>query len=321
VLNLNKGQFAGLLFQTFSKWQKHDATLRAAALTFFTILPLPSIALIAVAVLAQVYGQPAALEQLTSHVASIAGPTVANLLHDVLLDAQSPLTGAVESFFAVVFALVGALGAFAVLQQSVDVIWEIRAKERGRAAFVKEKVLPFVLVVVIGVLVAGWNAASTVLFDAVVYGLEPLLGVLTPILIWALQIVLSFGLGTLLFAIIFRMLPETRVEWRDVWAAALLTAGIFTALNYLFGLYLSTVTVTTLAGTAGSLIVLLLWIYFVNLFVLFGVQFSKVYAQAFGSHHNRPPILKWPPRPKVDRVEMKAEVTVKVGSRRESNGK
>ena len=120
----------------------------------------------------------------------------------------------------------------------------------------------------------------------------------------------------MLFAIIFRELPETKVEWRDVWIAAMLTAGIFTALNYLFGLYLSTVTVTTLAGTAGSLIVLLLWIYFVNLFVLFGAQFSKVYAQAFGSHHNRPPVLKWPPRPKIDRVEMTAEVSVKVENKK-----
>lgn len=315
---MNKGQFAGLLFQTFSRWQKHDATLRAAALTFFTVLPLPSIALIAVTILAQVYGQPAALAQLTSHVSAVAGPTVANLLHDVLLDAQSPLTGAVDSFFALVFAFVGALGAFAVLQQSVDIIWEIHAKERGRAAFVKEKVLPFLLVAVIAALVVGWNAAATVLFDVVVYTLEPLLGGFTPYLIWMLQVLLSFGLGVLLFAIIFRELPETKVEWRDVWVAALLTAGIFTALNYLFGLYLSTVTVTTLAGTAGSLIVLLLWIYFVNLFVLFGAQFSKVYAQAFGSHHNRPPILKWPPRPKVDRVEMKAEVRVRVENKKAS---
>jgi membrane protein len=315
---LNKGQFVGLLYRAFSKWQRHDAELRAAALTFFIILPLPSIALIVVAVLAQEYGQPAALAQLVSHVNAVAGPTVANLVRDVLVDAQTPFTGSVESFFAVVFALVGALGAFAVLQQSVDVIWEIKAEERSRRAFFKEKILPFLLVVVIGALVVGWNAASTVLFDVVVYELDPFLGDLTPYLIWTLQILLSLGLGTLLFAIIFKELPETRVEWRDVWLAALLTAIIFTAVNYLFGLYLSMVEVTTLAGTAGSLIVLLLWIYFVNLFVLFGAQFSKVYAQAFGSHHNRPPVLKWPPRPKIDRVEVTTEVSVKVKDKKAS---
>ena len=142
---MNKGQFAGLLFQAFGKWRKHDATLRAAALTFFTILPLPSLALIAVAILAQLYGQPAALQQLISHVSSIAGPTVANLLYEVLLDAQSPLTGAVESFLAIVFALLGALGAFSVLQQSVDVIWEIQAKERGGLRLSRRKLCPLSL--------------------------------------------------------------------------------------------------------------------------------------------------------------------------------
>jgi membrane protein len=157
-----------------------------------------------------------------------------------------------------------------------------------------------------------------VLFGAVVFALTPVLGGFTPYLIWILEVILSFGLGTLLFAITFKELPETKVEWRDVWPASLLTAAIFTALNYFFGLYLSLVQVTTLAGTAGSLIVLFLWIYLVNLFILFGAQFSKVYAQAFGSHHNKPPVLKWPPRPKVERVDVKAEVSVKVQHQEES---
>lgn len=252
------------------------------------------------------------MQQLIAQVSTVAGPTVANLLADLLRNAQSPLTGALGSFLAIAFALVGALGAFSVMQKSVDVIWDIRAEERGFAAFIKEKVLPFILIIVIGVIVVAWTAISTVLFGAVNFALKPVLGAVTPYLIWILEIVLSFGLGTLLFAIIFRELPETKVEWGDVKIAALLTAAIFTALNYFFGLYLSFVQVTTLAGTAGSLIVLFLWIYLVNLFILFGAQFSRVYARAFGSHHNKPPVPKWPPRPKVDRVEMKTEVSVKV---------
>jgi membrane protein len=231
---MNKGQFAGLLFQTFTKWQKHDATLRASALTFFTILPLPSLALIAVAILAQIYGEQAAMQQLITQVSSFAGSTVANLLEDLLHNAQSPLTGALGSFFSVVFALSGALGAFSVLQKSIDIIWEIRAEERGRAAFIKEKVLPFALILVIGLVVVGWTAVSTVLFGAVVFALDPFLGGATPYSIWVLEIILSFGLGTVLFAIVFRLMPETKVEWGDVWVAALLTAGIFTALNYFF---------------------------------------------------------------------------------------
>lgn len=310
---MKASDFLGLLFRTFMKWQKHDVTLRAAALTFFTIMPLPSLALITVAILAQVYGQQQALQQLIAQISALAGPAVANLLSELLLNAQSPLTSAFGSIIAIAFALSGAFGAFSVLQKSMDVIWEIKAAERGRAAFVKEKVLPFALILGLGVLVVAWTEFSTVLFGAVVLVFNTLLGSLAGLVLRVLEVALSLALGTLLFAIVFKMLPETTVEWRDVWLAALLTGAVFTILNYLFGIYLSLVQVSTLAGTAGTLMVLFLWIYLTNLFILFGAQLSKVYAQTYGSHKGEPkPLPKKPPKPAVERVEMKAELDIKV---------
>ena len=91
-----------------------------------------------------------------------------------------------------------------------------------------------------------------------------------------------------------------------------MTSIVFTALNYLFDLYLSLVHISTLAGTAGTLLVLFLWIYFTNLFILFGAEFSKIYAQTHGSHKNKKTQLKGPPKPEVDRVEVTADVDVKV---------
>jgi membrane protein len=161
-------------------------------------------------------------------------------------------------------------------------------------------------------MVVAVNALSTVLFNAIVFMLQPILGSFAPFLLKFMQIILSFGLGTLLFAIIFKMLPETTVEWRDVWLAALLTSFVFTFLNYFFGLYLSLVNVSTLEGTAGSLIVLFLWIYLTSLFILFGAQFSKVYAQTYGSHKKGRASLKWPPPPPVEKVEITADIEVKV---------
>jgi|WetSurMetagenome_2_1015567.scaffolds.fasta_scaffold07137_7 membrane protein len=310
---MNKGQFAGLLFTTFTKWQKHDATLRAAALTFFTIMPLPSLALIAVEILSLFYGQQQALQRLISQISAVAGPAVANLISELLSNARSPLTSFFESFIAVSFAVLGAIGALSVLQKSMDIIWELKQpKERGKAGFIKEKVLPFGLIVIIGVIVVASNAVSTVFFGTIVFMLQPVIGPFAPFLFKLLQIILSLSLGTILFAIIFKMLPETTVQWRDVWLASLLTAIVFTILNYFFGLYLSLVKISTLEGTAGSLIVLLLWLYLTNLFILFGAQFSKVYAQTHGSQKNTKPMLKWPPRPTVDKIEVIAEVQVKV---------
>ena len=306
-------EFGILIWQTYAQWQKHDATLRAAALTFFTMMPLPSIALIVVEVLAQVYGQEQALEQLITQVSAFAGPAVANLLSQLLTNAQSPLTSVFGSIIAMAFAVSGAVGVFSVLQKSMDIIWEIRPQPRGRVAFIKEKVFPFALIVGLGVLVVAWSTLCTVLFNVFVLLVSPILGSATPFFLRVLEVVLSLVLGTLLFAIVFKLLPETTVEWRDVWLAALMIGSVFTLLNYLFGIYLSLVQVSTLAGTAGTLMVLFLWIYLTNLFILFGAHFSKLYAQTYGSHKNKPTLPpKKPLKPEVEGVEMKSEIVIRV---------
>ena len=310
---MNRNELLNLLKETFSKWQKHDATLRAAALTFFTIMPLPSLALIAVEILAQIYGQQQALAQFISQVSVFAGPSVANLLSELLRNAQSPLTSFFGALFSVAFAISGALGAFSVLQKSINIIWGIPSTHRIKREIIKEKLFPFALIIALGLIVVAWTAFSTVLFSAMVFVLNPVLGVVAPLLLRLLQIILSLGLGTLLFALIFKTLPETLLQWRDVWLAALITGFVFTVLNYLFGIYLSLFQVSTLAGTAGTLMVLFLWIYITNLFILFGAQLSKVYTQTYGSQKNQlKQVPKKRPEEEIDRVEMKAELNIKV---------
>jgi membrane protein len=306
---MNKGQFAGILFNAFIKWLKLDATLRAAGLTFFVILPLPTFAYIAITLITQIYGQQAAMQQLITQVTLFAGPVVANLLSQFLANTQNPLTGDFNSFLAIVFAVSGALGAFSVLQKTVNTIWGVQAIERGRVAFIKEKTLPFLHIVILGAIVILWTAIAYVLFGLIGSALESVLGIFTFYLIGGLQIALSFGLGYFLFAVLFKELPETKVEWKDTKYAALFTAAIFTIINVFFGLYLRFSTLLTLEITT---VILFLWIYTINLLILFGVQFSKEYTQAFGSHHNKPPVLKWPPHPKVERVEMTVEVQIKM---------
>ena len=289
---MNRQEFTDLIKVTFTKWQKHDATLTAGALTFFTIMPLPSLALIAVAILAQVYGQQQALQQLVNQVSSFAGSSVGALLAQLLRNAASPLTSYFGSLISVTFAISGAVGAFSVLQKSMDAIWEVEPTKQGRLASVRKKAVPFLLIVGLSLIVVAWTTFSTVLFNAMVFILVPLIGSMAPLFLRSLQVVLSLGLGTLLFAIIFKLLPETLVRWGDVWLAAAITAFVFTILNYLFGVYLSVFQVTTLAGTAGALMVLFLWIYIMNLFILFGAQFSKVYAETHGSHAREVSIRK-----------------------------
>ena len=194
---MNRQEFTDLIKPTFTKWQKQNATLTAGALTFFTILPLPSLALIAVAILAQVYGQQQALQQLVNQVSAFAGPSIATLLAQLLRNAASPLTSYFGSLISVAFAISGAIGAFSILQKSLDAIWEVKPTKLGRLASLREKVVPFILIVGLSLIVVAWTTVSTVLFSAVVFILDPLIGSLAPLLLRSLQVVLSLGLGSL----------------------------------------------------------------------------------------------------------------------------
>ena len=239
---------------------------------------------------------------LIQQVTSFGGPTVAGLFSSILNEASSPLVSIFGSLIAIAFALAGALGAFSVLQKSLNVMWEITPKRKR-----KQKISPFLLILGAGILVVVWTAFYTFFFNAVDIAVSPLLGGFAPWLLRGLQVIGSLVLGTLLFAIIFKELPETDVHWGDVRWAAFITSLMFTLLNYLFGLYLS-FSNSTLAGTAGTLIFLLFWIYLVNLFVLFGGEFSKVYADTLGSQKDKPKNLEKP----VKRVDVTAEFEWKV---------
>lgn len=308
---MNKLTFKNMIKLTFQKWQKHDATLKAGAIAFFAIMPLPSLMFVTLAILAQIYGQEQALQQFLHQVSVVAGPSVADLLSQLLKNAQSPLTSIFGSLISVAFAITGALGAFSVLKKSINTIWEISPAQARKVGIVG-KVVPFLSIIAMGFLVVAWTAFSTVFFDGVVFVLHPVFGGFTSLILRALQVIVSLGLGTLLFAVIFKVLPDTDVVWGDVGIGALITAFVFTVLNYVFGIYLTYFNVSTLAGTAGTLMLLVLWIYLTALFILFGAQFSKVYAENRGSHsegHPRPKREK-----QAQRVDVKAKIELKVSS-------
>ena len=301
---MNRQQFFGVMLEAFGTWMSHDASLRAGALTFFTIMPLPSIMLIGITVFAQIYGQGQALTTFIQHVSSLTGPTIGNLLLQVLQNAHNPLTSIFGSAIGVVFAVMGAVGAFSVLQKSLNLMWDNKPKGIAR----RKKLVPFLLIAVVGFVVVVWTAISTIFFKAAVDTLTPFMGFLAPWVLRGLHIIVSLALGTLLFAIIFKELPEAKVEWSDVWWAAGLTSIIFTFLNYLFGVYITFAGTATLAGTAGTLMFLLFWIYLANLFILFGGEFSKVYTETLGSRKGQAK----PAEKLVDRIEVKTKVEWKV---------
>jgi membrane protein len=280
---MNRKELYAILKASFRDWIEDNAILRAAALTFFIILPLPTLLLIIIAVFSFFFGQTQAIGILVLQISSVVGPSVADLFRQLLSEAGSPFSSFWTAVFVVGFSLGGAIGAFSVLRDTMDCIWEVRfPKERPLWKRIRQKIGPFFLVSGLGLIVIAWTVvASSLSRLIIIYSIN---ATLTLIAFTVSQVLLSFGVATLLLALIYKMIPSTRVHWQDVGVASLVTGTAFTVTNYIFGTYIQIFTVTTLIGTAGALVIILLWIFVLNQIILFGAELSKVYATKTGLH-------------------------------------
>jgi membrane protein len=223
---------------------------------------------------------------LIQQITALAGPAVAQLFKQLLASSTSPFTSLWASITVVGFSLAGIIGAFAVLRDSLNVIWEVKAPVKSSFSVrVKRSIGPFILVSALGLIVVAAEAIAIVLFGAIT--LYSINGTFATIGNVVAHILLSFGLSTLLFAIVYKVIPEAKIGWIDVVLAAVATGIAFTVVNYILGTYLQTFTVTSIIGAAGSLIILLIWIFILNQIVLFGAEVSKVYTTDFGTQANR----------------------------------
>ncbi len=276
---MKKETFFTIAEQAFQKWLANHASLRAASLAYFIMLPLPSLFLIAMVILSQVYGFSDSFQTLMQQLTTIVGPTVANLVEQILGTVYSPFTSVITSIVSVLFTILGAIGAFGVLQDTMNTIWEVRQPKLSLKQKIKRKVVPFFLISFLGLVVMVWTAITTFLLESITYLLVPVVSNAIYILVQVAQLVLSFALATVVFAVMYKYIPETRINWKDVRGAAILTGLIFTVTNYLIGIILETFTVTSVTGAAGAIMILLIWIYLITQLLIYGVAFSKAYSE------------------------------------------
>ncbi|MCA1993844.1 MAG: YihY/virulence factor BrkB family protein, partial [Coleofasciculus sp. S288] len=190
--------------------------------------------------------------------------------------------GGIASLISIVVLLFGASGVFAQLQDALNTVWEVQTKPgRGITTFLRKRVLSFSMVLGIGFLVM-----VSLLLSAALAGLSAYLSHLIPGVDWLWQIlnfVLSFAIITLLFAMIYRFLPDVKIAWSDVWIGAIITALLFEIGKFLLGLYLGRGTFGSTYGAAGSLVIVLVWVYYSAQILFFGAEFTQVYAKHYGS--------------------------------------
>jgi membrane protein len=272
----------GLVKDSFNEWKEDDALQLGAALSYYTIFSLAPMLLVVIGVAGIFWGPEAVRGQLVGQLSGLVGQQGGEAIQTMVANAGKHGNGVLATIIGLVTALFGATGVFSQLQSSLNRIWEVEAKPgQGIWSFVRTRLLSLGMVLGIGflLLVSLVISAGVAAMQNWATGLMPGAEVLVRILTF----VVSFALVTLLFAMIYKVLPDVKIAWRDVWIGAAVTSLLFTIGKFLIGLYLGRSSVASGYGAAGSVIIILLWIYYSSQILFFGAEFTQVYASHRGS--------------------------------------
>ncbi|MEH1901936.1 MAG: YihY/virulence factor BrkB family protein [Nostoc sp.] len=271
-----------LLQETFKEWSEDKASRLAAALAYYTIFSIAPLLIIVIAIAGAVFGEEAARGQIVGQIQGLVGKDGAAFIQTAIQNANKPHTGAIASIISVVVLLVGATGLFTELQDSLNTIWEVKAKPgRGINNIIRLRFLSFAMVIGIGFLLLVSLVISTGLAALVTYFGNILPGV---DFLWRIvNFVLSFSITTALFGLIFKVLPDVKITWNDVFIGSVITSFLFSIGRFLLGQYLGNGSFGSTYGAAGSLVVILAWVNYAAQILFFGAEFTQVYARRYGS--------------------------------------
>lgn len=277
-----------LLQETFKAWQNDKVPLWAAALAYYTAFSLAPLLVIAIAIAGAVFGEEAARGEVVGQIQGLVGKQGAEAIQAMLQNTQQPGSGGVVATVVGIAALLlGASGVFGQLQDAMNAIWGVQPKPgRGVRFMLQNRFMSFAMVLVIGFLLL-----VSLVLSAGLAALSAFLGHLFPdftILGQVLNFVISFSVIIVLFALIYKVIPDVKVPWRFLWTGAIFTALLFNIGKFLIGLYLGSGSVSSTYSAAASLGIILLWVYYSAQILLIGAEFTKVYAQRYGSHRIKP---------------------------------
>jgi len=270
-----------MLSETFAGWNRHEAPRMGAALAFYTILSLAPLVILVISFLALVFGQSSAQEQLISQVRNLVGHQGAEAVEGLIVQARQPASGWFAAIIGLITLLIGASGVFGELRSGLNMIWNVTPRiEHGLWGVIRQRFFSFGMVLAVGFLLLVSLVVGTALAAVGKFfgGMLPL----PEFVLGALNQVVSLGGTVVLFALLFRYVPETRIAWRKLWVGAMVTGMMFTIGKFLIGLYLGKAGVGSAYGAAGSLVVMIVWVYYSAMIFLFGAEFTYVWGRYEG---------------------------------------
>ena len=275
-----------VLRQAIAGWWNDNVPHLGAALSYYTLFALAPILIVAISIAGLAFGAEAVRGEIVGQIDGLMGHDGAQAVQGMLEGAARPSSSIPATIIGLITFFLGATGAFLELQTALNTIWRVKPKVSGSwfGALVRQRLISFGLVVGVGFLLL-----TSLLVSAGLTALDRYMGNAYPAaaVLWqAVNVVVSLGVITLLFAMIYKVLPDVKLGWSDVWVGGLVTAGMFTVGKSLIGLYLGTSGVASTYGAAGSVVVLLVWVYYSAQIVLLGAEFTREYVKHFGG---RPP--------------------------------
>ena len=273
----------GLLKQTGQEFFQDKAPQLGAALAYYTVFSLAPLILVLLAVVGIIFrDDPAgAWNKITQQMSYFLDQSAVQVVQNIAQKASQPGKGLIATVIGVVLALFGASGVFGQLQDALNTIWGVKAKPGGGIwGFLRSRFLSFAMVGGVCFLLL-----VSLTLESLLKGFSHYVQSLLPggiVIAMTVYIIFDFGVIVLLFAMIFKFMPDVKIQWRDVWIGAIMTALLFGVGKWALGFYLGSGTAGSAYGAASSLITLLLWVYYSSQILLFGAEFTQVYAERAG---------------------------------------
>jgi len=296
-----------ILKQSFSDFIDNKVFKLSAALAFYTIFSLPAMLIIIISVSNIFYGRAAIEGTLYHQIAEFVGSEAAIQIQQTIRAAALSQSTYFATIVGIVTLIFGATSVFSEIQDSINFIWKLKTKPRKGMGFLKllfNRLLSFSLVVTLGFLLLV-SLLINGLMDMLITRLTGMFPQLTVVVVYAVNVIITFGITALLFALIFKVLPDARIKWRHVRAGAFTTSILFMLGKFLIGYYLGHSKLSSTYGTAGSVIVMLLWVYYSAMILYFGAVFTHVFAAHSGTRIYPNSYAVW-----VQEIEVESENSI-----------
>ncbi|WP_295721762.1 YihY/virulence factor BrkB family protein [Mucilaginibacter sp.] len=272
-----------VLVATFSGFSSDNGLKLSASLAYYTVFSIAPLLIIIISVAGLVFGQDAATDRLYPQIAHYVGSGAALQIQDILKHLALSGKSGLAVIIGVITLLLGASSIFVEIQDSLNTIWRVKAKpKRGWVQLLKNRFVSFSLIISLGFLLLATLAVNIIL-DALKDKIQHFIPVVTGLLLKGINLAITVIVITTLFGIIFKFLPDVKIKWKDVRSGAFFTSLLFMLGQYMISLYIQYTAQGSAYGAAGSIIVILVWIYYTSAILYIGAEFTQVYAEAIGS--------------------------------------